>query len=153
MQIDNKYNEWLLLYIYENIDNLKVLNRNDFENNLATYEHACICNPNIEYSTYEKVDLILTEDRILRNVLLFKGKYISSFFRCVAKGNIARDRLSNYAISLYPSIFEKFNFHLNDIIKVQNQPENVKGYFFGLVRKCRALNEQDIETWMDIIDK
>lgn len=110
MQIDNKYSEWLLLYIYKNIDNLKVLNRNDFENNLATYEHAYICNPNIEYLTYEKVDLILTEDRILRNVLLFKGKYISSFFRCVAKGNITRDRLSNYAISLYPLFLKSLIF-------------------------------------------
>jgi hypothetical protein len=152
MQIDNKYNDWLLLYLYESTDNLDNLNRNDFENRLATNEHACICNLKSEYSTFEKVDLVLKKGRILRNVLLYKGMYASSIFRFVAKGNIARDRLSNYAISLYPTIFGRFDFHANDIIEVRNQPENIKYYFFGLIRKHRALKEQEIETWMDNIN-
>ncbi|WP_439185881.1 hypothetical protein [Carboxylicivirga taeanensis] len=153
MQIDNKYNDWLLLYFYESTDNLDVIKRNDFEIRLATSDHACYVDTNIVFSKYEKVDLLLKDGRILRNTLLFKGKYVSTIFRDVANGFVARDRLSNYAISLYPTIFDKFDFQAKDIKEIRNQPDNIKYYFFGLIRRCKALKEQEIETWMDNSNK
>lgn len=149
MQIDNKYNDWLLLYIYESTDNFNLLSRVDFEKRLASSKYSCEFLKESTCSKYEKVDLILKDNRIIRNVILFEGKYVSSIFRYVAKGMVARDRLSNYGVSLNPTIYDKFDFQPNDIIEIRIQPDNLEHYFFGLLKKRRMLKELEIETWMD----
>lgn len=105
-----------MLFVFE--DNSSGISENVFFNEIPLILSNNLIDYGNKFKNISVVDLVLSDNRKIINAILFNNKYLVANLRIVQKGQIARDRVSDFSISLRPTIFKTFNFRTIDIIDI-----------------------------------
>jgi hypothetical protein len=138
MDLLDKRNNWILTYFFTDNEECK---KQSFEEKINKKNGLISSFDNI--SDWELVDILLKEKKI-KNVFLYKGKYLCCLERFVNEGYIERDRLYDYSIFDQDYFTKKFQVKRKDIIKVQPILDKRKGLLSRLFRP--SLVAHDLRT-------
>jgi len=138
MDLLNKRNIWILTYFF--FDN-EECNRQSFEEKIINKKSLTRSLENC--SDWELVDVEL-EERKIKNVFSYKGKYLCCLDRFVGEGCVARDRLYDYTIYDQDYFFEKFRITEADILEIQPRKDERVTIFNRLFK--RSLYAIELKT-------
>ncbi|WP_461629635.1 hypothetical protein [Labilibaculum euxinus] len=138
MGLLDKRNVWILTYFF--IDN-EECNRQIFEEKIINKKSLIRSIQNCR--DWELVDVLLNEQKI-KNVFLYKGRYLCCLDRFVCEGYVARDRMYDYTIYDQEYFLNKFQIKEVDIVEIQvvkDKSKNLLGRIFN-----RSLFAMDLKT-------
>ncbi|TKG88237.1 hypothetical protein EYV94_27260 [Puteibacter caeruleilacunae] len=106
-------------------------------------------NVNSDFPDWNRINIYLSDSRLVKNVFLYQGKYLFGIRYWVDEGNVARDAIEN--IVFYPEVYEEFNFSKSDIsyLERNNKPSKKR----WIIPSKRPLDKDLLTTickWTEI---
>jgi hypothetical protein len=121
----------------------------EFINSKETEINRLRLNISTDFSTWERINIYLSDNRVIKNVFLFQGEFLFGTRYWADEGDVARDAVEDFVF--YPEVFEVFNFNSADILCLERN--NKHGRRRWVLPPKRPLDKDILTTtakWSEI---